>query len=59
MTKLKCLQITKNLDYKWMVSFNIFEKSPMLTDLNTEQFIEECSIERAEYMKYIPFPPLE
>ena len=57
MTKLESLQITKHLDFTWMTSFNLLENTPMWTGWNTEQFIEEYSRQRVEYMQDIPFPP--
>ena len=57
MTKPDSLNISKHLDFMWMISFNLLENTPMWTDWNTERFIEKCSRQRVEYMRHIPFPP--
>ena len=57
LTKSELLQITKHLDFMWMISCNLLENTPMWTGWNTERFIEKCPRQRAEYMQHIPFPP--
>ena len=57
MTKAESLQITKHLDFMWMISFNLLENTPMWTSWNTERFIEKCPRQRVEYMQHTPFPP--
>ena len=42
MTKPESLQITKHLDFMWIISFNLLENTPMWTDWNTEWFIENA-----------------
>ena len=56
MTKPELLQITKHLDFTWMISFSLLESTPMWTGWNTEQFIEKCPRQCVEYMQQIPFP---
>ena len=57
MTKPELLQITKHLDFTWMISFNLLENTPMWTGWNTGRFIEKCPRQRVEYMQHILFPP--
>ena len=57
MTKPELLQITKHLDFMWMISLNVLENAPVWTGWNTEWFIEKCPRQRVEYMEHIPFPP--
>ena len=56
-TKPESLQITKHLDFMWMISFNLLENTPLWTGSNTERFIAKCPRQRLEYMQHIPFPP--
>ena len=56
-TKPESLQITKHLDFMWIISFNLLENTPMWTDWNTEWFIEKCPRQRVEYMQHIQFSP--
>ena len=55
MTKPESLQITKHLDFPWMISFNFLEKTPMYTGWNTERFIAKFPTQRVEHMQHIPF----
>ena len=56
MTKPESIQITRHLYFSWMISFNLLENTPMWTSWNTEQLIEKCPRQRAEYMHHIPLP---
>ena len=57
MTKPESLQITKHLDFTWMISFNLLENTPLWIGWNTERFIAKCPRQRVEYMQHIPFLP--
>ena len=57
MTKPESLQITKHLDFMWIISINLLENNPMWTDWNTEWFIEKYPRQRVQYMQHIHFPP--
>ena len=57
MTNPESLQITKHLEFMWMISFNLLENTPMRTGWNAERFIEKCPRQPVEYMQHIPFPP--
>ena len=57
MTKAESLQITKHLDFTWMISFNLLENTPLWLGWNTERFIAKCPRQRVEYMQHIPFLP--
>ena len=54
MTKPESLQVTKHLDFMWMISFNLLENTPMWTGWNTERLIEKSSRQRVKYMQH-PF----
>ena len=57
MTNPESLQITKHLEFMWMISFNLLENTPMRTGWNTERFIEKCPRQPVKCMQHIPFPP--
>ena len=53
MTKPESLQITKHLDFTWMISFNLLENTPLWIGWNTEWFIAKFPRQRVKYMQQL------